>query len=314
LVSIIIPLYDRASLITQTLDTLISEKHNGVEIEVIIIDDGSTDGGAELIAKEYPWVRLLSQKNQGAPTARNYGLREAKGEYILYLDSDDLIEENFFAGKVNVLENNKEAVGVYGPFEYFDSESKAILPRHRPYPIIEKANADEHLKNFLGGWFIPCNAFLWRKDVLVEIGGQREDLIINQDVDLTFRALLRGDVIGANVPKALIRQHASDRVGILNSESKLKAILDLRASFLQELTLKGINNNSFNQALGRYLFNLWAQFRKTYPEEAKKCLMFSREIYPDLHLKGGALLRILSGVLGPVRATHLKSWIKEINH
>lgn len=312
MVSVVIPLYNRTVLITETLEALSPEKHKEVEIEIIVIDDGSSDGGAELIAEEYPWVRLLSQENHGAPTARNYGLREAKGEYILYLDSDDLIEENFFFDKVRAFENSKEVIGVYGPFDYFDSDAKTIIPRRSAYPIIPTAHSEEHIKNLLRGWFIPCNAFLWRKDALIEIGGQKEDLIINQDVDLTFRALLKGKIMGIDSPKALIRQHTSERVGILNSESKLKAMLKLRVDFMKALTLNNINNNSFNKALGRYLFNLWAANRKSFPKIASDCLAFSKKLYPDLKLQGGRPLQIVNSFLGAERTIMLKDKINKI--
>ncbi|MEQ8924675.1 MAG: glycosyltransferase [Fulvivirga sp.] len=311
-VSVIIPVYNRVGLIVETLKSLVSNKHQEIELEVIVIDDGSTDGGAELLAKEYPWIRLFSQENQGAPTARNYGLHKAKGEYILYLDSDDLIEENFFFKKIRAFENNRGVIGVYGPFDYFDADTKTIIPRHSVYPTIPTPHSEEHIKNLLGGWFIPCNAFLWRKDALMTIGGQREELIINQDVDLTFRALLKGKIVGVDAPKALIRQHKSERVGVLNSETKLKAMLELRLAFMETLTLNGINNNSFKQATGRYLFNLWTANRKEYPKIAAECLAYSKELYPNLKLQGGRFLQILDNLLGAERTIVLKDRINKL--
>lgn len=92
--SIIIPAYNVEAFLPQCLDSIFSQDY--AEYEVLCIDDGSTDGTPELLQRyvaEHHNLRVFKQPNQGMSTARNLGLREAKGEYVLFVDSDDWICE-----------------------------------------------------------------------------------------------------------------------------------------------------------------------------------------------------------------------------
>jgi GT2 family glycosyltransferase len=91
LVSVIVPTYNRAYCLPRTLDSVRAQTHS--RFEVILIDDGSTDGTADLVARCYgddPRIKYFSQKNQGVTAARNRGLAQAQGDYIALLDSDDV--------------------------------------------------------------------------------------------------------------------------------------------------------------------------------------------------------------------------------
>lgn len=86
--SIIIPAYNAEAYLPQCLDSILAQEHR--DCEVIVVDDGSTDGTAALL-EHYPDVKVVHQENHGMSTARNRGLDEARGEYILFVDSDDLL-------------------------------------------------------------------------------------------------------------------------------------------------------------------------------------------------------------------------------
>jgi len=88
--SIIIPAYNAEAYLPQCLDSILAQEHRGCE--VIVVDDGSTDGTAALLER-YPDVKVVHQENHGMSTARNRGLDEARGEYILFVDSDDLLTD-----------------------------------------------------------------------------------------------------------------------------------------------------------------------------------------------------------------------------
>ena len=89
--SIIIPAYNAEAYLPQCLDSILAQEHSGCE--VIVVDDGSTDGTAALLQR-YPDVKVIHQANRGMSTARNRGLDEARGEYILFVDSDDLLTDD----------------------------------------------------------------------------------------------------------------------------------------------------------------------------------------------------------------------------
>jgi glycosyltransferase involved in cell wall biosynthesis len=86
-VSVIIPTFDRAPVLPRALDSVLAQTVPATEI--IVVDDGSTDGTAELIRARYPQVQLLEQENQGVSAARNRGIEQATGDWIALLDSDD---------------------------------------------------------------------------------------------------------------------------------------------------------------------------------------------------------------------------------
>lgn len=88
--SIIIPAYNAEVYLPQCLDSILAQEHQ--DCEVIVVDDGSTDGTAALL-EHYPDVKVIHQENRGMSTARNRGLDEAQGEYILFVDSDDLLTD-----------------------------------------------------------------------------------------------------------------------------------------------------------------------------------------------------------------------------
>ena len=93
--SFVIPLYNAGQFISSCLDSIFVVALDKGEYEVIVIDDGSTDGGAEVV-KEYAAkhgnLRLIQQENSGASAARNCGIEEARGEFIWFVDADDRIE------------------------------------------------------------------------------------------------------------------------------------------------------------------------------------------------------------------------------
>src|SRR3712207_2443148 len=89
LFSVVIPVYNRAALVGATLDSVLGQEFEG-EFEVVVVDDGSTDETPAVLARYGERVRVLRQENAGPGAARNLGIRTARGEYVAFLDSDDL--------------------------------------------------------------------------------------------------------------------------------------------------------------------------------------------------------------------------------
>lgn len=125
LVSIIIPTYNRANLIGETLGSVLTQTYTNWEC--IIVDDGSTDHTDEVVEnylkKDIRFIYIKKRLNQfakGAGAARNYGLEYSQGEYINWFDSDDLMESNFISEKIKILTLYPDTDVVIGGFGYFD--------------------------------------------------------------------------------------------------------------------------------------------------------------------------------------------------
>ena len=85
--SVVIPLYNKEKFIERCLNSVMGQSFKN--FEVIVVDDGSTDKGAELVAKKYPNVKLIRKKNGGVSSARNVGITYATKNYVAFLDADD---------------------------------------------------------------------------------------------------------------------------------------------------------------------------------------------------------------------------------
>jgi hypothetical protein len=311
-VSVVIPLFDRAQLVRYTLACLAPEQHPGVRVEVIVVDDGSADGGPESIATAYPSVCVLSQGHCGAPAARNRGIAAASASSILLLDSDDLIEPGFFSPRLAALRAHPEADGAYAPWDHFASGAewspRNVIPRHAQYPIEFSVESKPHLDRLLGGWYIAPQTILWRLSTLRRLGGQDGALPVNQDVDLLFRVLTTGSgLVGCDAPRALVREHAGERQGVIGeSREKAESMLALRRKFVEVLRSSGELDSSAKVSLSRFCFDRWREFRTQFPDVAAGFLQLSRELYPELTLRGRWPLTLLAKLIGPVQAAVLR--------
>jgi glycosyltransferase involved in cell wall biosynthesis len=104
-ISVIIPTFNRRETLIRALDSVLSQSHPADE--VIIVDDGSTDGSGELVERQYPQCRLLRQSNGGVSSARNLGISAANGEWIALLDSDDAWHPNKLEKQMAALDQSE---------------------------------------------------------------------------------------------------------------------------------------------------------------------------------------------------------------
>ncbi|MGA7937309.1 MAG: glycosyltransferase, partial [Kovacikia sp.] len=188
-VSVIIPNYNRAKLIGATLENMLSQTLPPVEI--IVVDDGSTDDSVEVIRSFGSRVTLICQANQGPGAARNAGLKIATGDYIQFFDSDDLCSLNKLERQATALETSGGDIA-YSPWVkvYIDRP----LVRFENNVIQQQAlprNVDP-LACFLRGWSIVFQSCLLKHSFIRSIGTYRTDLMPSEDAEFLFRMLLHG--------------------------------------------------------------------------------------------------------------------------
>ena len=128
LVSIIIPCYNASEYIAKTLSSVAKQTH--LEYEVIIVDDGSTDNSKEIILKSDSLkTKYFFKENEGVSKARNYGLTKTNGEFILFLDADDLLNPNFLKDRISSL-TNSDAIACASQVILIDKECKELKKNH----------------------------------------------------------------------------------------------------------------------------------------------------------------------------------------
>lgn len=128
LVSVVIPTYNRGYIVTRAIDSVLAQTYRPVEM--LVVDDGSTDDTATVVGRYGPEVRYFSQPNGGVSAARNHGLMEARGEFIALLDSDDAWENWKLQAQVSILRAMPQAGMVWTDMAAIDGDCQVIASRY----------------------------------------------------------------------------------------------------------------------------------------------------------------------------------------
>lgn len=160
MVSVIIPTYNARQYICRAVDSALAQTYQ--DIEIIVVDDGSTDDTVGVLKKYGGKVRILSQKNSGPSAARNKGIREARGQYIAFLDSDDRWASEKLEKQLGVIQDDPAVRFVNCSVCFIDedtgkkrTESKSDIPRQK---FLHKL----HVENLVGspsGWLVARECF-----------------------------------------------------------------------------------------------------------------------------------------------------------
>lgn len=185
-VTVVVPVYNGELLIGRCLESVLRQSYSG-DIEVIVVDDGSTDRTVEVVeGLKDSRISVISQKNQGPAAARNAGIKRANGQYLAFLDADDYWEPDFLKHTVGFLDNHPEAVAVcVGQVHKVLGKPPAVVPR-----FLQDAASPRQpqvLESFFSFWaehnHVCTGSVLMRTDVLRQTGGQRTELRICEDLE-----------------------------------------------------------------------------------------------------------------------------------
>lgn len=275
LFSIIIPLYNKASYIK---DALWSVKHQTLEdYEVIVVDDGSTDGGSDIV-KSFDLIptQLITITNSGPSTARNTGIANAKGQWIMILDADDTLETNALESFANAIERWPDADMFVANF--YD-EDNGVLKLHLA------TMPEQKISNNFKSWFyrriLPCaGAFVCRRELMLKFP-YKDYLKRLEDAEMLFNLFRNAYIVSTPYPTMRYRHQFS-------SESKKQPPIDL--DFKGHLVFD--NSKSIWEKICLYEFYIEA--KNYYPEDAAR-------LYPFLRRRYGLIL-----------AYHLAFWYRAL--
>ncbi len=189
-VSVIIPTYNRRALVREAIESVLAQRGAG-EIELIVVDDGSTDSTKDTLTPLHNALRYLEQPNRGVSAARNAGVRVARGEWLAFLDSDDLWLPDKLATQVGCVRERPE-IRVCQTGEIWIRNGVRVNPcRHH-----RKPDGDVFLPS-LERCLVSPSAVMLRRDLFEAAGGFDESLPACEDYDLWLR-------LARDTPVALI--------------------------------------------------------------------------------------------------------------
>lgn len=183
-VSVIIPTYNRAQRLARTLESVLAQDY--APIEIVVVDDGSTDATEDVvrgIGGRAPGntvsMQYVRQENRGACAARNWGMQLATGRYLMFLDSDDLIEPSRLSTQVAILERERTECSICD-FEVVD-ESGAVVSHH---------SNDRHPHDFIRRFISPhISTLIMTKESMLPALEWNTQLKRHQDMDFAFKYL-----------------------------------------------------------------------------------------------------------------------------
>jgi glycosyltransferase involved in cell wall biosynthesis len=201
-VTVIIPAYNCQNTIRTTINSVLNQTYPKEYLEVIIVNDGSTDDTPEIIDSYGENFKIIHTENRGVSHARNKGLEYATGEFIQYLDSDDILITDKIQKQVTALIENDGDVA-YGNWQKFKEVENSIQITET---VIKKIEGNHKISIFIDFWCPPA-AILYSRRIVEKIGLWKEWLPIIQDARyLLDAALENGKFVYTNLNVALYRE------------------------------------------------------------------------------------------------------------
>lgn len=193
-VSVIVPAFNAAATVVRAIDSV--RQQRGVAFEIIVIDDGSTDDTAAVVRSNIrpgEQIRLLQMaRNSGVSAARNTGIREARGDYLAFLDADDIWLPEKLSRQLAPMLRNPAISLVSCNSKLISAQGVPIKEGHVNRPPVQGRDA---WKTLLMYNFIPTPTVLTRTALVRQVGGFDEALKVGEDLDLWIKLGIRGEIV-----------------------------------------------------------------------------------------------------------------------
>lgn len=242
-ISVVIPSYNRKDFLKRSIDSAINQTKK--PFEIIVVDDGSTDGTETMIKSDYDFVKFIKQKNKGVSAARNIGIKVSIGEWICFLDSDDEWKKDKLEKQINAMKSNPG-------YKFFHSNEIWIKNGIR-------INQKKKHKKYGGDIFDKCldmcrispSSVMIDKTVFDEVGNFNENLVVCEDYELWLRICDKYRVFFIDEP--LIIKYGGHQGQLSYS---IESIENHRIKALEYLILENLNRENKRHAIQMLLSKL----------------------------------------------------------
>jgi glycosyltransferase involved in cell wall biosynthesis len=271
-VSILIPMYNSERYISETIDSCLNQTHDNIEI--IIVDDESTDRSYEIAdryAKEHYNVTLYRQDNSGAPAARNYAFNKSSGEYILFLDSDDILEKNKISLQLKDIETYGNENIYAGKYMRFVDSIKTAVDK----PMCINKNYETARDWLVDSWTLgemgQTSMWFAHRDLIAKAELWNEGLLKNQDGEFFCRVLLNSKSLIYN-DEAIVYYRVNVNNSISRAVSKKSALSAFNSYKLYEDNIQEYINEDFKKALACCYLDFISCYYPNHPDLIKQAL------------------------------------------
>lgn len=297
-VSVVIPCRDASAWLAETLESV--SRQAGPATEVIVIDDGSTDDSAGIARRA--GAQVVSVPPQGVSAARNHGTRLARGQFVQYLDADDMLVAGTLAARIEALESRGADVALTawtkwerqadGRFEAGETLRRRLGPR----PDVDLLT---------DAWW-PPGAVLYRRAIIDRIGPWRSDLPIIQDARFLLDAALCGaSFVHVDAVGLRYRIHGNESLSRRDPKAFIldcfRSAADLHDRWMQDGSLDADRRQGLIRVLGHLARSLFAIDRGRFEDALDRLYRLDPRYLPE----SPGSLRTLSRTVGYRRAEHV---------
>jgi GT2 family glycosyltransferase len=304
-VSVVIPAFNHARWVADAVRSVAAQQFR--DLEIIVVDDGSTDDTARALGECGVPLRYLHQDNRGPSSARNAGVQVARGRLIAFLDADDLWLPDKLALQVPVIDARAEAAVVYADAVFWDESTRRPQGTH--------AGRHRHPSGRILGALlvdnpIPSPTPLVRRTALVQAGGFDETLRACEDWDLWIRLARKAEIHCLERPLAVYRLHGENSHGDV-ARMKHHQHLVLRRALADPALPPSLRRRGPVLVAHRHLDFAMAHFGRGEYAAAREELLQALRWNPRLALDPRVGPRLLVSLLGPNAAARLVAWRRQ---
>lgn len=258
-VSVIIPTYQHAHFVGQAIQSVLAQTYK--DYEIIVVDDGSSDNTSEVLAEFGDQVTVIYQENRGLSAARNTGIRASKGEYVAFLDADDVWMPAKLEKQVPLFERNKRVGLICSDILFFDESgdrSSTAFETNRPQ------SGMIHSVIFILS-FMPMPTVMVRRSCFDDVGYFDETLTSCEDHDMWLRISKKWAVDFVNEPLAKYRDSANQMHN--NPARMLSNLIRVQEkAFAESPELRQLDQDT----LDRCFYDLYLQLSRVYLKKGRR--------------------------------------------
>ena len=206
-VTVILPVYNGENYVRFAIESVLNQTVK--DLELVVVDDGSTDSTPEILASYGPPLRYVRQENTGVAGAFNHGLRLARGKYISWLSHDDIFHPTKLEKQLDALSKLDSPGICYTDIETIDSDGRVVTEHKLPEHV-----RGETLRHVLTGGAIcsACYSLMYDRRCVEQAGNYAVELKYTQDVDMLSRLVRRFPLVHVPEPLMQVREHATRAV------------------------------------------------------------------------------------------------------